>query len=473
MGGTGATGTRATRRMDAERGFVAPTARAWLARLGLALAFGPLAACLGFGGATESAPANPRTAEPGVLVAPTSVRAEDAAAATLRAESIAARDDGSVRPADESAARANDAGARADEADAARAEEHASTSVAANAPRTEEPAAREGGGESTELVGEPDGPAPTGDLRLERGPGQLGLLIPRGEELSFEVEIDLGALGEPTVGKVTLSSGAEPYIEGLPTRGGGAKRSGKEVGWIKSTARGNHLGYELDHELYVRHLPQVMPRVLLTDTQKGSENRRRKLKLGVVEEKLVATYEHDGHCKEKDCKNLEHFVESKWIWGKPYHCEKCKKMEHRIWKPAQTREIPPGTLDMLSAVYLARTMVREGVENVTFPLVDKQKLWTVDLTRAKKTKVLEVPAGRFECTQVKLVTRIPEGEPKDGEGFQGLFGIQGTIQIWFDSKTGVPVLISGTLPVPVLGDLDVRVELAKYKGTPEAFGPIQ
>ena len=53
--------------------------------------------------------------------------------------------------------------------------------------------------------------------------------------------------------------------------------------------------------------------------------------------------------------------------------------EHATYgtNPAQTREIPPGTLDMLSAVYLARTMVREGVENVSFPLVDKQKLWNV------------------------------------------------------------------------------------------------
>ncbi|MBK7874362.1 MAG: DUF3108 domain-containing protein [Planctomycetes bacterium] len=272
---------------------------------------------------------------------------------------------------------------------------------------------------------------------------------------------------------MTLSSGAEPYIEGLPTRGGATKKSGKEAGWIKSTARGNHLGYELDHQLYVRHLPRPMPRVLLTDTQKGSENRQRRLKLGSQDDKLVAIYEHDGHCKVKGCDQREHFVESKWIWGKPYQCEKCKKMEHRIWKEPMSREIPPGTLDMLSAVYLARTMVREGLDAVTFPLVDKQKLWEVDLKRGKRTKTIEVPAGRFSCTQVQLLTRVPAGEPSDGEGFQGLFGIQGTIQIWVETTTGVPVLISGTLPVPVLGDLDVRVELAKFKGTPAGFGPIK
>lgn len=312
---------------------------------------------------------------------------------------------------------------------------------------------------------------PTGPLRIERGEGLLALLVPRGEELEFEVEIDLGALGEPTVGRVTLSSGAEPYSEGLPPRGGAGRKRGKEVGWLKSTARGSHLGYSLDHELYVRHLPQVMPRVLFTDTQKGSENRRRKLKVGESDGKLVVAYEHDGHCK--GCENREHFVESKWIWGKPSHCDKCKKAEHRKWKePPLTREVPPGTLDMLSAVYLARTMVEEGLDSAKFSLVDKQKLWDVELTRGKR-KVIEVPAGRFECTQVQLVTRVPAGEPRDGEGFQGLFGIQGSIAIWVHSKTGVPVLISGTLPVPVLGDLDVRVELTKFTGTVEGFGPVR
>jgi hypothetical protein len=298
------------------------------------------------------------------------------------------------------------------------------------------------------------------------------LLVPRGEELEFEVEIDLGALGEPTVGRVTLASGVDPYVAGLSAAKGGGKPTGKETGWIKSTARGEYLGYSLHHEIHVRHLPQVMPAVLYNDTQTGSENRRRRQRIGRVDGVLKATYEHDGHCKVKGCTSPEHFIESNWIWGKPSHCEKCKKMEHRIWKEGVTRELPEGTVDMLSAVYLARSMISVGEDSASFPLIDKTRLWQVDIARGRRKRI-EVPAGRFDCIEVRLSTSLPKGEKNDGEGFEGLFGIRGSIQIWLDATHGVPVLIAGTLPVPVLGDLDVRVELKSAKGTPAGFLPAR
>ncbi len=311
---------------------------------------------------------------------------------------------------------------------------------------------------------------PTGDIFIVRGDDMLPILVPRAEELAFEVEVDLGIAGDVTAGKVTLSSGAEPYVEGLPQRGGAPRRSGKEVGWIKSVAEGSHLGYVLHHELYVRHLPQVMPRILYQDSQSGSENRRRKLKIGMQDGPFVAIYDHDGHCNIKGCDNREHFVESKWPWGDPYHCEKCKRPEHRVWKDSVSRPIPAGTVDMLSAVYLARSMVRDGRESTVFPLVDKQRVWSVELRRGQRKRI-EVPAGRFDCVEIKLITTLPPGEKDDGSRFEGLFGIHGTIQIWFEATTGVPVLIAGSLPVPVVGELDVRVQLKRATGTPPEFRP--
>lgn len=353
--------------------------------------------------------------------------------------------------------------------DALLASEVRTTEAGTRSEHAPDTLAGDGGAGNAAVATEPESEAPpAGDLRIERGAGEVPLLIPRGEELLFEVEIDLGPLGDPTVGRVTLSSGADPYVEGLPSARGGAKRDGREVGWIKSRAQGRHLSYELDHELYVRHLPQVMPRILMNDTQRGSENRRRKLKVGLQDGVLTAVHDHDGHCKS--CTNPEHFVESRWMWGKPSHCEKCKSMEHRVWKPSLSRTVPEGTLDMLSAVYLARSMVTTGQASTVFPLIDKQKLWNVALERGRR-KLVRVPAGRFDCVEVQLKTSRPAGEPSDGDGFQGLFGIQGTIQVWFEATTGVPVLISGTLPVPILGDLDVRVQLKKATGTPSAFKP--
>ena len=106
--------------------------------------------------------------------------------------------------------------------------------------------------------------------------------------------------------------------------------------------------------------------------------------------------------------------------------------------------------------------------------VDKQRLWEVHL-RAGKTRRIETPAGRFDCREVQLSTTRPAGEKSDEDSkeFEGMFGIRGKIQIWMEARSGVPVLIEGELPVPLIGSLDVRVELERYIGTPPVFAPVE
>ena len=199
---------------------------------------------------------------------------------------------------------------------------------------------------------------------------------------------------------MVLSSGVERYVSGLPSRAASQSKPGElETGWIQSHASGSYAGYHLDHELRARLLPQTWPRVFYTDTQSGSENRRRELKLGVFDGSPTATYRSDGHCK--GCQNREHFVESTWMWGKPYHCEKCKIALHRVWKEPLHRGVPAGTVDMLSAVYTARSLVREGGSATTFTLIDKQKLWQVHLARGKRRRI-STPAGDFDAQEIKL-----------------------------------------------------------------------
>jgi hypothetical protein len=309
-------------------------------------------------------------------------------------------------------------------------------------------------------------------LVVPRGEGLDPLVIPGHEELEYDVEIDVGVLGDLQVGKVTLSTGQEPYRAGLPAPGEKLDPGPPPlVGWIRSQARGAYLGYELKHELESRHLPQTWPSVLYRDTQAGSENRRRELKLGVLDGHLTALYRRDGHCK--GCQNPEHFVESTWMWGEPYHCPKCKRAEHRTWSPPEKREIATGSVDLLTAVYLARGMIQQGKAEATFPIIDRQKQWILTVSRGP-TRTVETPAGNFACTLAQLSAQYPPDEPrKDNSRFEGLFGIQGSIKIWMDTSSGIPVLISGDLPVPVIGNLEINVKLRAYRGTPGAFAPIR
>lgn len=320
----------------------------------------------------------------------------------------------------------------------------------------------------------PAAPDPTitpGSLRIDRGEGQVPLWVPAGEELVYDVRIDIGILGSVGVGKVTLSSGVEDYRPGLPMPGAAPASTGKKTAWVRSFADGGHLGYHLQHELLTRILPQAWPRFVHQDTQTGTENRRRELKIGERDGSAVSSYRADGHCG--GCERREHFVSSALPWGSPHHCEGCKRAEHRLWHEPTERALPADAIDMLSAVYVARSYMREGWEATSFPVIDKERLWTLLLSHGGAQEI-ETPAGNFPCTEILLRTQIPPDEKlEEGAKFKGLFGIQGDLHIWMDSTTGVPVLIQGDLPVGGIMELGIDVRLESYRGTPDAFRPMK
>jgi len=306
-----------------------------------------------------------------------------------------------------------------------------------------------------------------GPLRIHRGDGHPPLEIPRDEQLFYDVSINLGVLGSLSVGQVVLSAGVEPYVPGLPLPGEPPPKSnGRETGWIHSLATGYYLGYRLVHNLDVRLLPQDWPASYYRDTQNGTENRRSELRIGKRNGEFTAAYVNDYHCH--GCNNPEHFTHTGFLWQKLEHCPKCKLAEHRVWGGPVSRTVPAGSVDLLSAVFLARTMVEDGVSAIEFPVVNEQKVWSLKV-QAREHKNVSTPAGEFGCVLITLATTIPAEEPHQENSFSGLFGIRGDIRIWMEEKTGVPVVIQGDLPVPVLGKLEVDVELKKFAGTPRTF----
>ena len=308
-----------------------------------------------------------------------------------------------------------------------------------------------------------------GSFRIDRGE-EVSLWIPPGEMLEFRVDVDLGVIGDASVGEVTMSSGLEPFVAGLPVPGQKLDRDGKLVAWTRITAEGGHLGYELEHSITTRFLPQSWPSQINTEVQKGSENRRRELKIGVREGKWSSSYRGDGHCR--GCERREHFVKSSLPWGDDHHCKKCKRGEHRLWRTPVEAEVPEQSIDILGAVYLARSLVREGHEELELSMLQHDDLWKVTLKQGV-LKPIAVKAGTYSCRQVVLEVQAPEGREGKAARFSGLFGIRGALQIWLHEGTGVPVLIEGDVPLGDLLELHVSVRLAKHRGTPEAFQGVR
>lgn len=272
------------------------------------------------------------------------------------------------------------------------------------------------------------------------------LLIPRGEVLKFGVHVAVGPLGA-TVGTVKLESGVDPYVESLvllapQPQAGGAKR---ETGWLRAKAEGGYLFYSMETVLDSRYLPRAWPSISHYYKQSGSENRRRESLIGKLDGRGQTSYRADTR------------------HGAP--------TGQRIWKKPVFRDVPDGAVDMLGAVYLARTLLESGDEKLSFPLLDKTTLWKMTLERGEE-KQLEVPLGTFDAVEIKLIPGAWPGEPELESGkFRGLFGIRGSIHLWVEKTTGVPIRIQGDVPAgPVTINCDIYLEEAT--GTPDAFKPV-
>jgi len=310
-----------------------------------------------------------------------------------------------------------------------------------------------------------DDPKSGGSLLVERG-SELGFTIPQDEALFFEVLVDIPLVGETGLGEFKLRSGTEPYKASLFGAGEGGGDQAPRVGWAKATASGSCLNYTLKHEIRLRILPQEWPRVIYRDNQAGTENRRRELMYGIRAGKPSSLYRRDGHCQDVNCKLPEHRVQETWLKDE-HHCGNCKRADHRDWRKPSVQEIPAGGVDMLSAIYLARSMVGSGLQEAKFPMLDKNRWWDVTLTLGQE-KRLVTEAGTFDCRAVKLTPILPSGKQ---EKFKGLFGIHGSLSIWLEKSTGVPISIQGILPAGPL-DVGIDLRLKRFRGTPEGFASI-
>lgn len=308
-------------------------------------------------------------------------------------------------------------------------------------------------------------PLQRGPLILDRGPGEQEVHFPRDEELEYLVSIDLGILGEPTVGRVAMTSVVRPFARPGDTEISFDEERSMEQALVSARARGEYQVYTLDETIQTRFQPVSFPQLKHESIQRGTENRRRELSLGLKDGVPTASYRNDGHCKT--CKDDAHFVDPTFFWNDRSHCTGCKAAEHRIWKDPREREIPAKAVDMVTAVMLARTVVSQGKASATFTLVDRDRLWEVELSRGKRGR-MKVSAGHYDVVEIVLKTRPPASETGREEDFQGLFGLHGNISIWMHPESGVPVLISGRIPAGPI-ELDVRIELDSARGTPPSF----
>ena len=283
---------------------------------------------------------------------------------------------------------------------------------------------------------------------LEDSKGQPQLYFPRDEALTFRVDVDI-AFFDAALGEVTQTCKIEPYEPSVLLQGsnGDTEEKESESVAISIRAKGDYAFYSLDTTIESRHLPQAWPTIMYRQVSDGSSKRRRENMIGTRAGVPTSSYRKDTSR------------------GAPEGT--------RIWKESESREVPPDTLDMLSAVFACRTLIREGKEEISFPMIEKNRLWKLTLRRGKEKRV-RTGAGTFEAVEVLLIPEPwpdEEIEEENKAKFEGLFGMRGSIHMWVDKATGVTLRIQGDLPAGPF-TLGVDVVLESYSGTPEGFAPI-
>ena len=230
---------------------------------------------------------------------------------------------------------------------------------------------------------------------------------------------------------------------------------------LEARAFGEKFGYRMNTRITSTLDPITLRPEQHFTAERGTERRTKK----VVFLDDGADFIRLKHCKDPDCKDPSHKVKQAKMhgpipWGTEHvHCKDrdCKHRSHYDWRVRSEHRYEGTYVDLLSAIYLARQIEFDpNAEPIVLPIVNDTRRWNVRV-RAKKQKKITVKAGTFDAVQL-LLEPLPGDLGEEKEKFKGLFGLNGTIQIWVDRTTRRPILIEGTLPFAFL-DLHAQVEL--------------
>ena len=236
---------------------------------------------------------------------------------------------------------------------------------------------------------------------------------------------------------------------------------------LRGVAKGGKFGYNVRMEVETTLDPEsCLPRSSFSQ-KTGSERRFERY----LFQKGSIMYFKKKHCKVKGCTNPAHMIKKTKWWG-PFpsgtevvHCPGCKNLKHYVWRLIYHHKVSTPFLDMISALFAARNCDFDVGASFVVPLVQARDRWDVTVTVAKEERI-KVKAGTFDCVQVILQPKNV-GDRKNVKGkFAGLFGIKGSIKIWVDRKTRIPVRILGTIPFAFM-DLHAEVCLRKFVPAPK------
>ena len=233
---------------------------------------------------------------------------------------------------------------------------------------------------------------------------------------------------------------------------------------LRAKAEGGALGYSVTATAESFLDPATQLPLWADLRQEGSEVSHKQMRFEGGE----AVYVKRKHCNRwRTCTNQDHFVSVERSRGLfrgtetvQEHCrnsDDCTEGKHYFWEERHRHTLDRPTYDLLSVIYVSRGLdLAVGGPAEAVRIVNDHDLWDVKI-RATGRETVEVPGGTYQALKIEI-TPVPVSQGTTlREEFQGLFGIKGSIELWIDEKTRIPVKIRGVVPFGV--DLNMEISL--------------
>lgn len=138
-----------------------------------------------------------------------------------------------------------------------------------------------------------------------------------------------------------------------------------------------------------------------------------------------------------------------------------EEMDEAPWEKGSTFPIHDMVNDILFTLYFARDIGDEVGKSEHYWFVEKSYVWKTVVTVSGEKRLDLGRAGEFDALKVTIEPDY-SAQPEKGEKFAGLFGVEGSLEVWVDRKTRIPLIVRGRVPFAYVLRPTVSVILQDY-----------
>jgi hypothetical protein len=147
---------------------------------------------------------------------------------------------------------------------------------------------------------------------------------------------------------------------------------------------------------------------------------------------------------------------------KPGKFTSVEEMDATPWEDRSSFPIGPDVNDILYTLYFARDIGDRVGNKKYYWFVEKTKIWKTRVTITGEENLDIGRAGKFDALKVAIEPDYTD-DPETGEKFSGLFGVTGSLEVWVDKKTRIPLIVRGQVPFVYILRPTVTVILQDYR----------